>query len=193
MHDRIIVNGITYDRLVYERAAEEKDRVHESLSVRDHGSGGSDGSVRQDGAEVCSCGLVVAEGDDLVLARGHVDPVTKQPVSTVVFHLAKQAYYKVVCQVCDWWQVRPTLKLATACRRWHECRFAGSRSNAIRLRGRGDFLGAALERTGWTVEADDPRAEEFLDRTIELCRKQDKGQINIDTVYETLRREFPLR
>jgi hypothetical protein len=63
----------------------------------------------------------------------------------------------------------------------------------MRLRGLGDFLAAALERTGWTVAAGDPRAEAFLDRTIELTREQDKGRINIDQVYETLRREFPLR
>jgi hypothetical protein len=58
------------------------------------------------------------------------------------------------------------------------------------MRTRGDFLAAALDRR--TVEVGDPRAERFLDRTIELTREQDKGRINIDQVYETLRREFPL-
>jgi hypothetical protein len=184
MYEHITVNGHTYDKRVYELAAElefeGREVVHQIAPVRGHGS------------QVCTCGLVLNAGD-LVQALGHLDPATKLPATTLVFHILKQGYFQVICRGCTWQQVRPTLRLATGSRRQHECHLPGLGPTAMRLRGRGDFLAAALERTGWTVAAGDPRAEAFLDRTIELTRKQDKGRINIDQVYETLRREFPLR
>ena len=61
------------------------------------------------------------------------------------------------------------------------------------MRTREDLLAAALERTGWTVEAGDPRAEVFLERTVELVRDQNAGRIGIGALHETLRREFPMR
>jgi hypothetical protein len=180
MHDRININGFTYDKLAHDFAFEGQEVVHEVASVRG------------DGSDICTCGLVIQQGADLLQVLGHIDPVSKQPVKTYVLHVPKQAYYQILCRDCSWRQIRPTLQLATACRRQHECPPVMVNTPPFLMRTRGDFLGAALDRTGWTVAADDPRAEQFLDRTIELCREQDEGRINIDTVYETLRREFPL-
>jgi hypothetical protein len=117
MRESVNIKGYTYDRLAYELPFEGQDVVHEICSVR------------EDGSDICTCGLVLAEGDNSLQDLG-----------------------------CT----------------------------------QGDFLAAALERTGWTVEVGDPRAERFLDRTIELTREQDEGRINLEQVYETLRREFPL-
>ena len=181
MRESVNINGYTYDKLAFELPFEGQEVVHEICSVR------------EDGSDVCTCGLVLAQGDNLLQALGHVDPATKQPVTTIVFHVPKQAFYQVLCQGCAWRQVRPTLQLATACRRRHECILTGFHPNLNRMRSQGDFLAAALERTGWTVEVGDPRAERFLDRAAELTREQDKGLINIDQLHETLRREFPLR
>jgi hypothetical protein len=184
MYDHITVNGYTYDKHFYELAVEGQEVVHQIATVL------------VDGAQVCICGLVLDggdHGDDLVQAPGHVDPATKLPATTLVFHVPERGNYRVTCRSCAWQQVRPTLKLATGSRRHHECHLPELGPSAMRLRRHGDLLAAALKRTGWTVAAGDPRAEAFLDRTIELTRQQDKGRINIDQVYETLRREFPLR
>ena len=180
MHERININGYTYDKLAFDVASEGQVVVHEVVAVR------------EDGADVCTCGLVLSEGADLRQALGHVDPMTKQPATTFVLHLPEQAYYQIFCKGCAWQQIRPTLELATACRRRHECPPVSLPLQATPLRTLADLLAAALERTGWTVEADDPRAEQFLDRTIELTREQSAGRIDIDQLNETLRREFPL-
>jgi hypothetical protein len=183
MHERITVNGYVYvyDRLVYEHHYEGQDAVHAIVTVR------------EDGADVCTCGLVLEDGADLLQALGHVDPATKQPCSAIVLHIPRQAYYRIACQECAWQQARPTLALATACRRRHQCPPVALHRQPIGLRTREDLLAAALERTGWTVEADDPRATAFLERTVELVREQNAGRIDIVRLHETLRREFPLR
>lgn len=180
MHERININGYTYDQLAFDVAHEGPDVVHDVVAFR------------EDGADVCTCGLVLSEGADLRQALGHVDPMTKQPATTFVLHLPEQAYYQIICKGCAWQQIRPTLELATACRRRHECPSVSLPLRATPLRTLADLLAAALERTGWTVAADDPRAEQFLTRTIELTREQSAGRINIDQLTETLRREFPL-
>jgi hypothetical protein len=181
MHERISVNGYAYDKRVYEHRYEGQDAVHEIVTVRD------------DGADVCTCGLVIQQDADLCQSLGHLDPRTKQPVPSIVLRVPKEAYYRIVCQDCAWQQARPTLQLATACRRTHQCPPVAPHRQAIGLRTREDLLAAALERTGWTVEADDPRAAAFLERTVELVRDQNAGRIGIDALHETLRREFPLR
>jgi hypothetical protein len=181
MHERINIDGFAYDKRVYEDTYVGNDPVHEVVAVR------------EDGANVCTCGLVLQSHADLFRALGHLDPVAKQPVSSIVLHVPKQAYYWIVCKECTWQQARPTLQLATACRRRHQCPPVASDRQAPHLRTREDLLAAALERTGWTVEADDPRAASFVERVAQLVRKQDAGRINIDQLYETLRREFPLR
>lgn len=180
MREHVNVNGYTYDKLAYEMPFEGQDVVHEICSVR------------EDGSEICTCGLVLEEGDNILQVLGHVDPATKRPVSTIVFRVPRQAHFHVICQDCAWRQIRPTLQLATACRRHHKCFFLGFHPKLNQLRTREDFLGAALDNTGWTVGATDPRAPRFLHRVAELAREQADGRMTRDEVHETLRKEFPV-
>jgi hypothetical protein len=123
----------------------------------------------------------------------HLDPLATELAGTYVVQLSSQGSYRAACRDCTWQQVRPSPALAEACRRSHRCPAAEVRRPVKRLRTRADLLAGALEHMGWSVADDDPRAEEFLDRFIELGRAQKNGRISRDGAHETLRREFPLR
>jgi hypothetical protein len=103
MYEHITLNGHTYDKRVYELAAELESEGREVVHQI--------ASVRGDGSQVCTCGLVLNAGD-LVQALGHLDPTTKLPATTLMFYILEQGYFQVSCRGCTWQQVRPTLRLA---------------------------------------------------------------------------------
>ena len=72
---------------------------------------------------VCSCGLILGNGDPVTI-DGHLDPASWEPASTVVVvseHAPGRERFSAVCHRCGWTATGWSLDHAQACVDDHTC------------------------------------------------------------------------